>query len=218
MYVIPKDSYEMIADALLTKAEDTYLICQALKGGRGEVIEVWADKEDSPDAVLVKSKGDPRFFEGGIQIFVTAQTFSFPKRKSSIIKKRRGINSLRSNAAAEKLLEHLDKKPATFVFQGKNLHTIISNWYNVGEDTGHYYYRIRRGELQKRMVWPTVRLGSEHESIVFRSQDLGDLFTAYKRSSDRRLSATFAVIQMSEVLSYCFIREGIVGDMFASLN
>ncbi|MFQ6042520.1 MAG: GNAT family N-acetyltransferase, partial [Candidatus Poribacteria bacterium] len=59
---------------------------------------------------------------------------------------------------------------------------------------------IRRGELQKQIAWSTVQLGN--------------LITAYKRSSGRRLSATFAVIQMSEVLSYCFIREGIVGDVF----
>ena len=191
MYVIPKDSYEMLARSLLVRASDTYLACRALRSKEG-IIEVWADKKDSPSAVLVRLKRDPRFVRGGMEIIVAAQ----------------------SDTAAEKLLEHLDKKQATFTFQGMDLRSIISNWYDAGEDTGHYYYRICKGELRRRMAWPTVRLEAEHESIVRYSQNLGDLFTAYKRSCGSRSFAIFAVIQSSEVLSYCCIGEGLVWDVF----
>jgi len=192
MYAIPKDRYEMIAHHLSARPEDAYLTCQALKDRRGGIIEAWADKEDSPDAVLVKLKKNPRSVESGIEICIAAW----------------------SDTAAEKLLESLEKAPADFVFQRKSLGTVVSKWYNMGEDRGHYYYHIRRGELRKRIVWPAVQLGPEHESIVLRSRDLGDLLVAYKRSSNGTSLATFAVIQMSEVFSYCSIGDGLVWDIF----
>ena len=141
-------------------------------------------------------KKNPQFVAGGMEICIAAW----------------------SDAAAEGLLESLDKKPASFVFQRKNLSTILSKWYNIGEDRGAYYYHIRRGELRKRMTWPTVQLGPEHASIVNRSKELGirpgDLLAAYNRSVKYRSYATFAVIQMSEVLSYCCVGGAYVWDIF----
>lgn len=191
MYVIPKARYETTARHLSTRPEEAYLTYMALKGKRGEVIEAWADKENNPDAVLVKLRKGARH-PTGIEICIAAW----------------------SDAAAEKLLQSLDRKPASFVLQRKSLSSILSKWYNIGEDTGHYYYHIHRGELRKRMVWSTVQLGPEHESIVLRSHDLGDLLAAYRRSCGGRLFATFAVIQISEVLSYCCVGDGLVWDIF----
>jgi ribosomal protein S18 acetylase RimI-like enzyme len=195
MYVIPEDRYEMLASYLSPRPEETYLTCQALRGKRGKIIEARADKENSPDAVLVRLRKGARH-PTGMEICIAAW----------------------SDAAGEKLLESLDREPTAFVLQRKSLSATLSKWYNMGEDIGHYYYHICRGELRKRMLWPTLQLGPEHESIVNRFQDLeghpGELLAAYKGSINRSSFATFAVIQMSEVLSYCYIGEGLVWDIF----